>query len=164
MFLILQISICLRFLIIDQQTSDDDQDYDLESDAAAAAAASVKIFTEPFSLFKALFNVLEITEDYTYWLKDTTDRVKARITDGAILNDLFEEYERHQFEIGMPTGSGIEYYAAAQVLETNIKIIEVDNELNIISEENFVDEHSAEENKIELVKYGDHFGFYEKLE
>lgn len=123
---------------------------------------SVKIYTEAFSMFEALFEMIGNDGNYDAWLRKTKKEVKKHIIQDELLNGLFTEEERKLFDSGMPTGSAIEFSASANVLKIKLKIVEVDKDVNIISEKLYdcVDGTST----IELAMFEDHFGIFENIE
>lgn len=124
---------------------------------------SVKIFTEAFSMFKSLYALIEDDdgEDYDYWLTKTLESVKNFITQDDILSSIFTEEERDRFDSGSATGSGVEFSAAAAVLEIHLKLIEIDKDVTTVAENDY---NIYGTRKIELIMFEGNFGIREKLD
>lgn len=99
------------------------------------SAADFIFFSVAFSFFRALFERMDEDdkkEGFDHWLKDFKGKVGAYINGDPFLKSLFNEEESILFNRGKNTGTRVEMFAAARILDVQLKINEVDNNCTII--------------------------------
>lgn len=127
----------------------------------APADGSYIIFNEDYSLFKAVYERMNVDEDYEFWLKETKDSVRNYIVSDDILSSLFTDQERSLFDSGKPTDTQIEVFAIAHALEIQLEVTTIDVDFNVIDR----DEYNVVEGgaNVKLVMFEKNFGVVEEI-
>lgn len=119
------------------------------------------VFSEKFSLFKAIYGKINCNEDYDYWLHGTIDKVRSFIEGNDVLSSLFLSHERALFDAGSPTDTQVEIYAVAEVLKIKLRITGIDSDFNVSSKDEYNSIDGEEE--VEVVMFEQNFGVEENV-
>jgi hypothetical protein len=122
------------------------------------------LYNVPFSFYKAIyeFNKSEDAEDFEFWLEEFKIQVIQYVKGDPLLNSLFKDDEKALLDSGKSTQSFVEMFAAARILNIQLKITEVDKDCNKIKEYKWGEKNC--ESEISLLWFEDIFGIVRKTD
>lgn len=114
-------------------------------------------FTDNHSLWSTLHSALQVDKTYKEWEKEIKENVQKFILSSDWLQEHFDEEEKKRFENGLLTESKIELVALVATLNTDLKLILLDDNFNV--QEEFMYSCKTPEKEITLLSFDNLFGF-----
>jgi len=103
------------------------------------------------SLYKTIYEVLKLTDNYDLWLKNIFISIENKIYENEDLSGLFDDEEKMLIRSEKISLSKVEFVVLVDILETDITLTILDDDLNIKESNTYTS--NFKERKIQLLSY-----------